>query len=1108
MKLKRPLCVLCWVMGLSLAAALTVVSRPADGAEPLPNDVAVTSLVVQPEAIELSHRFDYRQLLLSGATTEGATVDLTRHAKLVGQPEFVEVSANGLVTPKADGEETLHFEFGGYKASVKVTVGGVEAKYDVSFIRDVQPAFARMGCNQGTCHGAKDGKNGFKLSLRGYDPLYDYAAFTDDVAARRFNRAAPDQSLMLLKASGSIPHVGGVRTEVGSRYYDMLRTWIADGVKFDGDSPRVKSIEVLPRNPIVPRAGMRQQMVVKATYSDGSTRDVTQEAFVESGNIEVIEAEQGGLLTMLRRGEAPVLVRYEGAYAATTLTVMGDRDGFVWKDPPTNNYIDQLEYKKLERVKILPSGLCSDEDFIRRVTIDLTGLPPTADAVRAFLADKRETRVKRDALIDKLVGGREYVEHWTNKWADLLQVNRKFLGEEGAVALRAWIKDAVATNKPYDELAREVLTASGSTLENPPAAYYKVLREPALMMENTTHLFLAVRFNCNKCHDHPFERWTQDQYYDLASYFAQVGRKEDPQFAGQKIGGSAVEGATPLVEVIYDKGAGEVTHDRTGQVVSPAFPYEHNDLASNDASRREQLAQWITSPENQYFAKSYVNRLWGYLFGIGIIEPIDDIRAGNPPTNPELLDALTKDFIDSGFDVQHMMRTICKSRTYQHSIETNEWNELDEINYSHALPRRLPAEVLYDAIHVATGAPLNISGVPAGFRAAELPDVGIDVPFLDDFGRPVRESSCECERTGGVVLGPVMKLVNGPTVIGAVSHPQNALAKLVASEKDDAKLIDEVFLRFLARYPTQRERELGLQAMRDAGADYDRLAADLAKYEKEQLPARLAKWEEGLSAETTWRPVEIVEMKSQVGATFTKESDGAIFVSGKNGKDVYTITAKTDLPEITGVRIEALPDKRLAAGGPGRAQNGNFVLSELTVTAAPADKPDMAAKLTLQNGAADFSQTSWPVIAAVDGAAGSGWAVSPEFGKAHTAVFETKQDAARDGGAQLVFSLSQQYPDGTHTLGRFRLSVTGSPRPIRLQGQSGELAKLLAIPADKRSEQQQQQLLETYVQSDAEYQRLTKAVEAAKSERDNRRLYGVQDLAWALINNSAFLFNR
>ncbi|MCA9172399.1 MAG: DUF1553 domain-containing protein, partial [Planctomycetales bacterium] len=447
------------------------------------------------------------------------------------------------------------------------------------------------------------------------------------------------------------------------------------------------------------------------------------------------------------------------------------------------------------------------------------GLPPTAAQARAFINDPTPTQEKRNALVDQLIGSPAYVDHWTNKWADLLQVNRKFLGEVGASALRDWIEHAVATNMPYDQFAYEVLTASGSTLDNPAAAYWKILREPAAAMENTTHLFLAVRFNCNKCHDHPFERWTQDQYYHMTAFFAQVGRKEAPSFAGQKIGGSAVENAQPLVEVIYDTGDGETVHDRTGVVSPPAFPYAAGAASDDAASRREQLAQWITSADNRYFASSYVNRLWGYLLGVGLIEPIDDIRAGNPPTNPELLQALTQDFIKSGFDVRHVLRTICSSRTYQHSIATNKWNTDDAINYSHALPRRLPAEVLYDAIHVATGSSSKIPGVPAGLHAAQLPFAGANMPFLDDFGRPPRESACECERSGGIVLGPVMKLINGPTVNDAIADPHSELAQLVATETDDRKLITEVFLRFLSREPSEQELELGIQTLAAAQSD-------------------------------------------------------------------------------------------------------------------------------------------------------------------------------------------------------------------------------------------------------------------------------------------------
>ncbi len=429
---------------------------------------------------------------------------------------------------------------------------------------------------------------------------------------------------------------------------------------------------------------------------------------------------------------------------------MGDRTGYAWKDVEAYNYIDELVYDKLKRVKELPSGVCTDAEFIRRVYLDLTGLPPTPDEVRAFLADARPQRVKRDAVVDKLIGSPDFVEYWTNKWADLLDVNRKFLGEQGAKAYRAWIRKAVAENMPYDQFAHAILTASGSNLDNPPASYYKILRDPDAAMENTTQLFLAVRFNCNKCHDHPFERWTQNQYYELAAFFAQVGRQEDPQFQGPEARRHR-RGGRPRrsSRIISDTGGGDVKQPRTGAVTPPKFPFLHGDLAPATAPRREQLAHWIVSKENPYFAKSYVNRLWSYLLGVGIIEPVDDIRAGNPPSNPELLDRLTKEFIASGFNSREMLRTICKSRTYQLSIHTNPWNEGDDLNYAHAVPRRLPAEVLYDAIERATGSASRLPGLPAGARAAQLLDSAQDAPggFLDLFGKPARESVCECERS-------------------------------------------------------------------------------------------------------------------------------------------------------------------------------------------------------------------------------------------------------------------------------------------------------------------------------------------------------------------------
>ncbi|HET6884234.1 MAG TPA: DUF1549 domain-containing protein, partial [Pirellulales bacterium] len=671
---------------VSLACTAALAEEAAGRApEKLPEGRSLTRIEALPAAVDLKHPYDYRQLLITGELDSGERVDVTRLVQAEVPEAVASLSPTGQVRPKADGAGELKLSLNGQTVVVPVTVSGLTQPYPVSFVRDVQPVLSKLGCNQGTCHGAAQGKNGFKLSLRGYDPLFDHRALTDDLAGRRFNRAAPDQSLMLLKPTGAVPHVGGVLTHRGEPYYDLLRAWIADGVKLDLETPRVTSIDIFPKSPVIPLPAMRQQLVVLATYSDGRVRDVTAESFIESSSTEKIEVDKQGLATAVRRGEAAMLARYEGAYAATTVIVMGDRSGFAWQDTPTNNHVDELVYNKLKKTRILPSGLCSDAEFIRRIYLDLLGISPSADQVRAFLADTRDAKTKRDELVDRLIGSPEYVENWTNKWADLLQVNRKFLGEEGAWAFRNWIEQAVASNMPYDNFVYTVLTASGSTLDNPPAAYYKVLREPGDVMENTTQLFLAVRFNCNKCHDHPFERWTQDQYYHLAAYFAQIGRKPAPEYAGRNIGGTAVEQPLPLVEVVFDKNGGDVTHIRTGQVAGPQFPYTHPGQVPEQANRREQLARWITSKDNPYFAKSYVNRIWGYLLGVGIIEPLDDIRAGNPPTNPELLQRLTDDFISSGFNVQELFRTICKSRVYQHSLATNEWNKDDEINYSHAL---------------------------------------------------------------------------------------------------------------------------------------------------------------------------------------------------------------------------------------------------------------------------------------------------------------------------------------------------------------------------------------------------------------------------------------
>ena len=1188
--------------------------------ESLPKDAKVVALEVEPKELVLGKWTDSAQILVTARLANGEALDVTRLAKLelTGfSKSAASVSATGVVLPKANGSVKVKATLAGKSASVAVKVTGLKDS-DTDFIRDVSPVLAKSGCNAGTCHGAKDGKNGFKLSLRGYDAEYDVRAFTDELASRRANVASPDDSLMLLKPTGAVPHQGQKVFEPGDLNYRIVREWIGAGAKLRAASPRVTKIELFPKNPVVQKVGARQQMRVLATYADGTTRDVTTLAFVETGNQDVAKTDSANVVTTLRRGEAPMLARFEGAYAATTVTVMGDRSGFTWAEPEKWNKIDEFAAAKWQRMKILPSELCTDDEFIRRVFLDLTGVPPSADEVKAFLADQRPTREKRDALVDQLVGSEDYVEHWANKWADLLQVNSKFIGAEGAKSFRDWIRKEVADNTPHDQFARKIITANGSNKDNPPASYYKILRKPEDTMENTTHLFLAVRFNCNKCHDHPFERWTQDQYYQTAAWFARVGLKKDPAGGDKLLGGTAVEGGKPLYEIVEELGTGEVKHDRTGKETPPQFPYPATcdetgkpGAEKKKLSRREELANWITAKDNRYFATSFANRIWGYLTGVGIIEPLDDIRAGNPPSNPELLNYLAKEFVDSGFNTRHLMKLVAKSRTYQLAVKTHPWNEDDKINFSHATARRLSAEVLYDSIYKVTGAKSNIPGVPAGTRAAALADtVKLPDGFFATMGKPVRESACECERISDMQLGPVMALISGATVGDSISTPDNAITKLAKEVTDDRQLINELFLRIMNRPAKAGEIETTLKSWATLKADhatvgtlladYEKVSpglqkqrevtrakdladskAELAAYEKEiapreaqldteqkertekaeaelkrfneqDFPKRLAEFEKKQDTKTAWTAFTTKNLKSTGDLKLEQQEDKSVVVTaGKAPRAEYTFTLETDLKEVNALRLEALTDKRFPKNGPGRAPDGNFVLNEITLSVAPKDKPADAKKVELVKALADFSQDTFEVAKSIDGSNNkqTGWAVSPNGGATHWATYELKAPLTNTAGVILTVKLAQQFNGGEDkgfTLGRFRLAGTAAKSPGL--SQSEELRELFAMPADLRTKDQAaafekivrandtelanriKQLadakkprpvdprvkelkdgvarLSEPLSADAKLANLKRASELSTKQLEQTRLIGAQDLAWALINNPAFLFNR
>jgi hypothetical protein len=685
----------------------------------------------------------------------------------------------------------------------------------VTFLRDVAPILNKASCTSGPCHGAAKGKNGFKLSLRGYDPQFDYEALLYDLSGRRFNRAEPGKSLMLAKPIQEVAHGGGLRFEKNSDYYKIIFNWIAQGVPYgDPAKDAVADLQVEPKEILMPKPGESLTIKVVARYQDGATRDVTRDATVESNIPDVAPVDAKSTVKGERIGEATLLVRYQGKFATVPVTVLNPKEGFAWKALPQHNYIDQAIDAKLQRLKIQPSAVIDDATFLRRVSLDLTGQLPTPAAVRAFVADPVPQRTKRARVIDKLIASPAYVDHWSVKWGDLLQSSRKYLGDKGVYAFQDWIRESIGANKPYNKMVHELLTSRGSSYDDPAANYFRVTRDAKPTMEKTTQVFLGVRMVCAQCHDHPFERWTQNQYYQMSAFFSAVGLR-----AGYEVG----------EEIIFDQRADyDMKHPKDGRVVKPEFL-----IASakpmpvpNDPRRRDALADWLVSKDNPFFAKAITNRIWSYFYGKGIIDPVDDIRASNPPSNPALLDALTKDFIAHNFDLQHLMRTITNSRVYQTSIVTNEWNAGDTTNFSHAFPRRLAAEQLMDAVALAAGVRPNFPEVPQDTNAAQLADPHIGKEgFLDVFGRPLRESACECERRSDFSLPQALNLVNGKTISDAVADPKGRVAQLVLSGKPDAAIVEELYLAAMGRIPSRDESTRALQYV--AGGPKAQRAQDL-----------------------------------------------------------------------------------------------------------------------------------------------------------------------------------------------------------------------------------------------------------------------------------------
>ncbi|MGQ0636844.1 MAG: DUF1549 and DUF1553 domain-containing protein [Planctomycetaceae bacterium] len=679
----------------------------------------------------------------------------------------------------------------------------------VSFQHDVMAVLSRAGCNQGICHGNKNGKGGFRLSLRGENPAADFAMLTRDLSSRRVNVLDPEQSLLLLKPVMQTPHEGGRRLSMGSREYEILRSWIAAGMPADrAQLPHVERLTVEPAETVLKAPVNRVELRAVARFSDGTTRDVTRLASYET-TLPSVEVDRDGVVRAPGACEVTVIVRYLNRQAPVRLAFISDRPEFVWRAPEPANFIDQHVFARLKSLSILPSGPIDDATFLRRAYLDLLGVLPSADEAQAFDADARSE--KRARLVEALLERPEFAECWAAKWSDLLRNEEKTLDRKGVEAFHGWIRRSLEQNVPLDQFARELIASRGSTYQVPAANYWRGMRDTLTRAESTAQLFLGVRLQCAKCHNHPFDRWTQDDYYAWANLFSRVkyrvlenhrrDENDRHEFDGEQIVCMAREG--------------NIDDPRTNAPPKPRFLGTGAQGVPGESDRLLALAGWIAQPDNRLFADAQANRIWYHLMGQGIVDPVDDFRATNPPSNPALLEALSHDLVSHKFDLRHMIRTIMQSHTYQSSCATNDTNRDDETKFSHARERRLPAEVLLDAISQVVEAPLEFAGYPVGIRAGALPGVqAVRVrdaaprpaeQFLKIFGKPPRLQSCECERSTETTLAQTFQLVSGTVMTDLLSRPDNRLGRLLTQVASDRQIVDELYWAALSRAPSSTE---------------------------------------------------------------------------------------------------------------------------------------------------------------------------------------------------------------------------------------------------------------------------------------------------------------
>ncbi len=775
----------------------------------------LTRIEILPKDFTLETQRDFHKVVVLAHFKDDTTRDVTKVANLqVANPKLAKLDGD-VLKPLEDGSTEVSASIGGQTVKAPLVVKDAKKDRAVSFKLDVMPVWLRTGCNQGGCHGAARGKDGFRLSLFGFDPEGDYNRLTREMVGRRINLAIPEESTLIEKAIGSVPHSGNQCFDEKSEYYKTVIEWISNGTpKDDAKVAHATGIEIYPTQVLLEGPGATQQITVRARYSDGTDRDVTNLALFSSNNDGTASVSKQGVVTSGDRGEAFVLARFDVYSITSQILVIPDKLKYERPKLAENNYIDTLVNEKLHKLRIYPSAQADDEEFVRRVFIDVLGVMPKPDDVKSFIADSNPK--KRETLIDGLLQRKEFTELWVMKWSELLQVrsgvnNNTAPFYKNALLYYNWLQDKIAKNQPINEIVVDLLSASGGTVSNPPVNYYQTEIDPIKVTENVAQVFMGMRIQCAQCHNHPFDRWTLNDYYGFKSFFTQIGRKntDDPQEV-----------------IIFNSKGGEARHPVTNAVVPPKFLGGDAPQMKPGEDRRKLMAKWIASPENPFFGRNIANIIWQHFFGIGIVDPADDVRISNPPSNPELLDALARKLNEYNYDVRKFVKDLTMSQTYQRTSITNESNEKDKRNFAHSMVRRVRAEVLLDSISQVTNTPNKFQGLPLGARAVQIADGAVSNYFLTTFGRASRTTVCSCEVKMEPSLSQALHLMNGDAVHENIRKGK-VVANLVKEGKKDKEVVEELYLRCFGRQPNEKEWKAVNQALAESADNRQAVLEDL-----------------------------------------------------------------------------------------------------------------------------------------------------------------------------------------------------------------------------------------------------------------------------------------